>query len=102
MSEVLLSGAKSPRTKHLYFYHRPMAWRNGDYKIHFETRDRLRNPMTGAAEKNIVLDSPLLFNVRSDREESTNIASKHPEIVERMTTEFQDAVEALRNGERYD
>lgn len=102
MSRVLVSGAKSPRTKHIYFYHRPMAWRNDDYKIHFETRDRIRNPMTGAAEKNIALDSPLLFNFRSDREESKNIASENPAIVERLTTEFQDAVEALKNGQSYD
>ncbi|MCS7470003.1 hypothetical protein NZK35_25425 [Stieleria sp. ICT_E10.1] len=40
-------------------------------------------------------------NIRRDKEESKNIASEHPEIVKRLATEFQDAVESLRSGESY-
>lgn len=79
-----------------------MDRRIGDYKNHFETVNRIRDPMSGAAEKDIAPELPLLLNVRNDREESKNIASKHPEIVQRLTTEFQNAVEALKNGQSYD
>ena len=102
MSSVLLSGLKSPRTKHIYYFHKPMAYRNGDYKIHFLTRNRTRNPETGKGEQSILCDSPLLFNIREDIEESKNIAAKYPEIVKRLTKEFKTDQEAIKNWAKYD
>ncbi|HAW00854.1 MAG TPA: hypothetical protein DCX10_03845, partial [Verrucomicrobiales bacterium] len=102
ISNLLLSGASSSRKKHIYFHHQPMAWRNGDYKIHFQTSDRIRNPETGAMEGKVVQDPPLLFDISRDIQESKNIASEYPDIVQRMTGEFNNAIEALNNGGIYD
>ncbi|MDP6545807.1 MAG: sulfatase [Phycisphaerae bacterium] len=101
ISGVLLSGAKSPRTTHIYYCGRPMAYRNGDYKIHFLTRNRTRDPETGKGEPSMRCDPPLLFNVRKDIQESKNIASEHPDIVRRLTGEFKKAEQAIRNWEKY-
>ena len=79
-----------------------MAWRNGDYKIHFQTSDRIRNPETGVMERKVVQDPPLLFDISSDIRESKNIASQHPDIVQKLTGEFNSAIEALNNGGIYD
>jgi len=101
MSGVLLSGAESPRTKHIYYFHQPMAFRDGDYKIHFLTRNRTRDPETGKKEPSIRHNPPLLFNVREDVEESNNIAMDHPEIVSRLTREFNQAKTAIKNWQKY-
>ena len=79
-----------------------MAWRNGDYKIHFQTSGRIRNPETGVMEGKVVQDPPLLFDISRDIQESKNIASEYPDIVQRMTGEFYNAIEALNNGGIYD
>ncbi len=102
MSGVLLSGAKSSRTKHIYYCHLPMAYREGDYKIHFLTRSRTRNPDTGKREPSLRCDPPLLFNIKEDIRESKNIASEHPEIVKRLTAEFHKAQKALAGWKKYD
>ncbi len=49
-SGVLLSGGKSTRTRHVFYHHRVMAYRSGNYKIHFHTRERMRDPETGKHE----------------------------------------------------
>lgn len=102
MSNVLLSGAKSPRTKHIYYFRQPMAYRNGDYKIHFKTRNRTREPNTGKAEPSTPCNPPLLFNVRKDIEESKNIAAEHPNIVRRLTDEFRKEQAAIKKWDKYD
>lgn len=99
-SGVLLSGAKSTRTNHIYYFRQPMAYRNGDYKIHFSTRQRTRNPETGKGEPSRAHKTPLLFNVKEDISESRNIAAEHPELVERLTKEFETAKAAIKNWEK--
>ncbi len=101
MSGVLFAGEESPRTKHIFYFHRPMAWRNGDYKIHFSTRERTRDPETGANEPSIPHDPPLLFNVREDPAERRDIAAANPELVARLTREFEYAKKAVKNGEKF-
>jgi arylsulfatase A len=100
-SDVILSGAKGQRTKHIYYFHQAMAYRNGDYKIHFLTRNRTRDPETGKGEPSIRCNPPLLFNVSEDVGESRNIAAKHPNIVKRLTSEFEKATEAIENWKSY-
>jgi arylsulfatase A-like enzyme len=100
ISGVLLEGKKSSRTKHIFYHHQPMAYRNGDFKIHFFTRERTRDPETGKGEPARKHDPPLLFNVKEDVSESKNVASEYPELVERMTKEFETAKAAIKNWEK--
>jgi hypothetical protein len=65
-----------------------MAFRSGDYKIHFLTRERTRDPDAGKQEPSVIHDPPLLFNVKDDISESNNLAAEHPEILERLKNEF--------------
>jgi len=53
-------------------------------------------------ERKVVQDPPLLFDISSDIRESKNIASQHPDIVQKLTGEFNSAIEALNNGGIYD
>ena len=72
----------------------------GDYKVHFATRRRTRDPKTGKGEPSKTHNQPLLFNVKKDIGESRNIAAEHPEIVERLTREFQQARAATANWKK--
>ena len=84
MSSMLLDGTRSPRTKHLHYFHQPMAMRSGDFKLHLRTRERTRDPETGKQEPSITQDPPLLFNVKTDPSEQQNLAAQHPEVVNRL------------------
>ncbi len=106
LSDVILSTTKngpatSPRTQHLFFFRQAHAWRNGDYKIHFFTRERTRDPETGKAEPSIAQDPPLLFNVATDPGETTDIAAESPEIVERLTREYEQAKRDLKSDKPF-
>ncbi|MFT4637461.1 MAG: arylsulfatase A [Verrucomicrobiales bacterium] len=96
MSKVLLSGAPSSRTKHVYFHHQPMAYRSGDYKLHLATRERTRDPESGKQEPSVTHEPGLLFDLKKDPSESQNIAAEHPELVQRLTKEFEEAQSALK------
>lgn len=97
MSEVLLNDKPSKRTKHLHHFRNPVAWRSGKYKLHWFTRSRTRNPETGAQEPSVRHDPPLLFDLACDVAEQHDIAAKHPDVVARLTQEFEAAQEALEN-----
>ena len=100
-SGVLRSKGKSRRTRHIYYHHQAMAYRNGDYKIHFFTRNRTRNPDTGRGERARSHKPPVLFDVTKDIQESRDIAADHPDIVKRMTEEFNRAKDAIRKWKPY-
>ena len=101
MSEVLLNDAKSPRKKHVYFFRKPTAYRSGDYKMHLFTRERTRDPKTGKAEPSIAANPPLLFNVKQDPAERTNLAADNPDVVQRLQREFESSVEAIATWKRF-
>ena len=52
--------------------------------------DRLRHPMTGERATVTEYEPPLLFDLKEDRSETTNIAAEHPEIVTRMVAEAEE------------
>jgi uncharacterized sulfatase len=101
MSGVLLRGEPSPRTRHIFYFRQAMAYRSGDHKIHFFTRERTRDPETGKREPSVARDPPLLYDIRDDVSESRDVAAEHPDIVERLTREFKRAEAAIRSWERF-
>jgi arylsulfatase A len=95
MSEVLFDNQKSPRKDYLFIHEIPLSYRSGDYKIHFGTRERTRNPDTGKGEPAVILDKPLLFNIKKDIGEKNDMASENPEILQRLIKEFHAAVKDI-------
>ena len=100
LSGVLLSGAASPRTKQIYYFHQPMAYRRGKYKIHFLTRERMRDPKTGKGEPSLPCNPPLLFDMEKDPAESKNIAEQYPEVVDQLTREYHQATKSIKAWEK--
>ena len=74
-----------------------MAYRSGNYKIHFLTRERTRDPETGKREPSVRQMPELLFDVRNDPTESKNIASTYPDIVNRLKKEAEEVESAIKN-----
>ena len=83
LSPTLLRGEPSPRTT-WYYSGGATAFRSGDYKIHTITKSRSSNPDTRKREPVRQHDPPLLFDLKQDIGEQTNIADRHPEIVDRL------------------
>ena len=73
-----------------------MAYRSGDYKLHLATRERTRDPESGKQEPSVTHEPGLLFDLKKDPSESQNIAAEHPELVQRLTKEFEEAQSALK------
>jgi len=99
MSGVLLRDEKSSRTKYLFFssYHwrEPFSYRSGNYKIHFRSNRILRDPITGDPVIVEKYDPPILFNLKKDLSEKTNIAMDEPEVLKRMIEEYHAMVEDI-------
>lgn len=92
LSATLLKGEVSPRTQ--WFYGN--AFRSGDLKIHMATKDRSSDPDTRKREPMTKHDPPLLFDLKADLSETTNLAADRPEVVERLLKETN----AFRNRSR--
>lgn len=86
LSQTLLQGAASPRHQWLYG---PHAYRSGNYKIHLATKDRSSDPDTRQKEPMVRHDPPLLFDLKSDLGEQSNIADQRPEVVDRLVKEMR-------------
>ncbi len=100
LSGVLFRNEPSPRNSYLFFSGSkwariPFSYRSGDYKIHFRTNDKDRDPNTAATISPIPHNPPLLFDLAKDRGETTNIAMEHPDLVAQLKKEFNDAVREL-------
>jgi arylsulfatase A-like enzyme len=100
MSAVLFKGENSPRTNYLFFssyqWKEPFSFRSGNYKIHFRTNDILRDPITGNPVEVTEHNPPLLFDLSTDRSETTNIANDEPEILNRMIEEYKMVVKDIK------
>jgi len=89
LSPVLFDGKRSPRTSFLFM---DAAYRSGKYKIHRRTRPFPDPRLSDVPRpKELKHDPPLLYDLDADVGEQTNIAAKHPEIVQRLQREM-DAV----------
>ncbi|MBJ06264.1 MAG: arylsulfatase [Verrucomicrobiaceae bacterium] len=85
LSGVLLRGEKSPRTQWLYGR---SAFRSGKYKIHLTSRERSSHPDTRQREPVTKYDPPMLVDLEKDPGETTDLAARHPELVERLLMEM--------------
>lgn len=89
LRSVLKGEGASPRGDMLFYRGQQLfAARVGDFKAHFLTQAGYGEP------KPVAHDPPLLFNLKVDPSESTNVAQSHPEILSRI----QGLVERHRAG----
>jgi arylsulfatase A-like enzyme len=99
MSGVLFKGEDSPRKSYLFFscgrWDTPFSYRSGNYKIHFRSNDMLRDPITGDNAPLTEYNPPLLFDLKKDRGETTNIAHDHPEVLKRIIEEYHAMVKEI-------
>ena len=91
-----LKGVEGTRIKHLYYFHQPMAYRKKNYKIHFHTRSRTRDPYSGKRETSAYHEEGLLYNLLNDISEKKNLAKVYPDRVKIMKEEFMDAQLAIK------
>lgn len=88
-SSLLLDAApKTARDTHLYYdaiIGRVIAIRQRDWKLF------LQNPLKkgGDGNKADPNPGPVLYNLKTDKEETTNVAAKNPEIVTRLMAEAE-------------
>lgn len=83
-----------------------VAMRSGDWKImariesNGETLPKIHNLYDGNEElvKSAKLTDFVLFNLKKDISESENLASKEPEVFEKMKAEFEIQYKALLDG----
>jgi len=99
MSAVLFRDEDSPRNSYLFFsgarWDRPFSYRSGDYKIHFRTNEKIRDPITGEDVPVTEHNPPLLFDLTKDRGETTDIAKDEPEVLKRMIEEYHAMVKEI-------
>ena len=102
------AGAKSP-TKEFYFYqrHRLRAVRAGEWKLHLPgPEDELWSIYLKPAES-AAIERPLLFNLASDVGETTDVSSRHPDVVKHLLAVAERArddlgdVDRIGKGARY-
>ena len=83
---LLLAEKGKPRNSFAYFSEKGnelWAYREEDYKIHVKT-------VTAHREPPVKHDPPLLFDLRNDPGEHTDIASEHPELVEKLLKKYNE------------
>jgi len=89
LRQLLKGEGPGPRGDMLFYRGQQLfAARVGDFKAHFLTQAGYGEP------KPVAHDPPLLFNLKVDPSESTNVAQSHPEILSRI----QGLVERHRAG----
>ena len=100
----LMTGEDPPEALHEVYYHYAGTWlqavRAGKWKLHFARPEKRAGIygecaawFTNAAE---VLPEDLLFDLETDIGETRNLASEHPEVVQRLTELANRAREGYR------
>ena len=102
MSEVLLNKKESHRHSYMFFsgvrsehYSLPFSLRSDDYKIHFKSGDCIRDPDTYANMPVTIYDPPIVFNLKQDISESTDIAHQDPQLTSKLTNQYKIMEENL-------
>jgi arylsulfatase A-like enzyme len=92
-----LPDAKSPSNSFFYYSQTQlMAVRLGDWKLHLPRTTNVAEKWNIYTEDKDIVDhsKPLLYNLKDDKGETSNLAAEHPEIVSKLT--------ALANSARAD
>lgn len=89
LSGTLLRNEPSPRKQWLFTGGGAEAFRSGRYKIHLSTKTHSSDPDTRKRVAPVVHTPPLLFDLRSEISEQTNIAATKPDEVSRLLTEWK-------------
>ena len=87
LTKSLLRDEPSPRKQWLYSSG-AIAFRSGQYKIHFSTKARSSNPDTRKREPIARHDPPLLFDLSKDIGEQRDISADRPDIVDQLMKEM--------------
>ncbi|MCP4313063.1 MAG: sulfatase-like hydrolase/transferase, partial [Bacteroidetes bacterium] len=90
ISEAFDRSEEQPVDRSLFWkWNGGYAARCGDWKL-LHRGGASRTPCSGIVERTDLLQSTCLFNLREDPSESLNLISEHPEIAERLQTEYSD------------
>jgi len=73
------------------------AIRDGNWKLHLPREEKMLVWWEGGLRK---LDEPLLFDLDKDSSESINLATEHPDIVNRMLNQANEIREKLGSWDR--
>ena len=102
MSEVLLNKKESHRHSYMFFsgvrsehYSLPFSLRSDDYKIHFKSGDCIRDPDTYENMPVTIYEPPIIFNLKEDISESTDIAHQDPQLTSDLTKQYKTMEENL-------
>ena len=105
MSEVLLNKKESLRHSYMFFsgvrsehYSLPFSLRSGDYKIHFKSGDCMRDPDTYANMPVTIYEPPIIFNLKEDISESTDIAHQDSQLTSYLTNQYKTMEENLTDS----
>ncbi len=93
--------AKTPHDRYFYYFKGDLhAVRSGPWKLFVSQRLQRRREGQPAPQPFATDDQPVLYNLVNDIGETTNVASKHPDIVARLLTYIEEAREDLGDGDR--
>ncbi len=88
----LLGGGTLHRKADAPFYYynceNLQAVRSGDWKLHLR-RERKQVPFWDKNKAFFGIDAPVLYNLREDRAETSDVASTNPEVVRRLLAEAE-------------
>ena len=87
---TLMAGKPGARTPHeAFFYHTSQgqlaAVRSGTWKLHLSPPQPRRKPEKGQTKPKPQPPGPQLYDLSTDIGEKTDVADKHPDVVERLT-----------------
>jgi len=88
----LMSGQPGAKSPHGAYFFRGDAVREGKWKLHVRARSTVKDQPAGPC--------PQLYDLSADIGETTNLAEKHPEIVERLTKLIEEHRQEIAENKR--
>ena len=76
-------------------YSLPFSLRSDDYKIRFKSGDCISDPDTYENMPVTIYEPPIIFNLKEDISESTDIAHQDPQLTSDLTKQYKTMEENL-------